>query len=364
MDARGPLEARLLGVERGLAVMDRDLHDLQRRLTGAQQRLWDAWSEFRGVGGATCTASFSGTLKDCNGNGWVGQTISVYDLTGSVLLGTITSGAAGAFSGSVTIMSPAQGVLFKTAGIPGYFDSTLAKSLYCGANSIGIFSPTPNPTLAPAIDPLSNLSYCGDPGAVTVNLTGITDGNSNTALPITIIATSTAIASIPNPTVTYTSPNPTGSITFTPVAGLCNRTSPVTITVKVNNSGSLNCGGVVAKVRTFTVTVLQPAAPTLDPIGNLGPIAAGSANQTVVLTGISPGGCNAPGSLSVMATSSNPGVSNVVSTSYTNPAATGSVVVSIGAAGNATISVTLTDGNAGRCGATNTKTRTFTVTVV
>jgi len=40
MDARGPMEARVLGVERGLDVMDRDLHNLKRQLIGLTQGIW------------------------------------------------------------------------------------------------------------------------------------------------------------------------------------------------------------------------------------------------------------------------------------------------------------------------------------
>jgi hypothetical protein len=45
MDARGPMEARVLGVERGLDVMDRDLHNLKRQLIGLTQGIWDAWND-------------------------------------------------------------------------------------------------------------------------------------------------------------------------------------------------------------------------------------------------------------------------------------------------------------------------------
>jgi hypothetical protein len=116
-------------------------------------------------------------------------------------------------------------------------------------------------------------------------------------------------------------------------------------------------------VRTFTVVVVQPTTPTLNAIGNVGPIVQGGANQAVNLSGIGPGSCNVSGSLSVSASSNNRGVSDVVSVNYTNPHTTGSIVISIGSAGTATITVTVTDTNPAHCGGT-TKTQTFTVTVV
>ena len=45
MDARGPMEARLLGVERGLNAMDRDLETLERQIVALSQGIWDAWSD-------------------------------------------------------------------------------------------------------------------------------------------------------------------------------------------------------------------------------------------------------------------------------------------------------------------------------
>ena len=53
---------------------------------------------------------------------------------------------------------------------------------------------------------------------------------------------------IPNPTVTYTSPNATGSLAFTPVT---NASGSATLTVTVNDGGASN--NIVTQ--TFTVTV-------------------------------------------------------------------------------------------------------------
>lgn len=203
------------------------------------------------------------------------------------------------------------------------------------------------------LNALSNLAFCGDPGLTTVNLSGIANGGSGA---ITITATSSNTSHIPNPTVTYTSPNTTGSIQFTPTAGISTCATPDTISVKASST----CG---STVRTFTVAISQKVTPTLNPISNVGPIAHGSANQTVNLAGIGPGACNTNGSMSISATSSNTAVSAVVSTSYTNPATTGSIVISVPAAGTATISVTATDGNGSNCHSATTITQTFTVTV-
>jgi hypothetical protein len=361
--AIGPQESRLLALERKQVRLDDDLANITRRLTTLEQRLWQAWAELGGPRGATCTATYSGHLLGCTGTGLVGYTVKIQDATSSAVLGTATTTTGGAFSGSMTITSPSQMAHITTSGISGYNDSTTAKTFYCGSNSVGNISPSAILPSAPTLNSQSNLSYCGDPGTVTVNLSGITDGNSNVLLPITVTATSSNTTDIPNPTVAYTSPNTTGSIKFTPRAGLNNCATPRTISVKVTNSGSTTCGGSNSIVRTFTVVVVQPTTPTLNAIGNVGPIVHGSANQTVNLSGIGPGSCNVSASLSVSASSSNPGVSNVVSVNYTSPHTTGSIVISIGSAGTATITVAVTDSDPGHCG-TTIKSQTFTVTVV
>ena len=52
------------------------------------------------------------------------------------------------------------------------------------------------------------------PRIQTINLTGIAAGGSETQT-LTVTATSSNPALIPNPTVTYTSPNATGSLSYT-----------------------------------------------------------------------------------------------------------------------------------------------------
>jgi hypothetical protein len=363
VDAIGPQEARLMALERKQVRLDDELDRITKRLTTLEQHLWQAWSALDHPHGTTCTAMYSGHLLGCTGAGLVGYTVTVQDATSSAVLGTATTGTGGAFSGSVTITSPSQMVHITTSGIPGYKNSTTSKTFVCGSNAVGNISPSAILPNAPTLNTLSNLTYCGDPGTVTVNLSGITDGNSGTCLPITVTATSSNTTDIPNPTVTYISPNTTGTIQFTPRAGLNNCATPRTISVKVQNGCSTTCGGTNSIVRTFTVVVVQPTTPTLNTIGNVGPIVQGGANQTVNLSGIGPGSCNVSGSLSVSASSNNRGVSDVVSVNYANPHTTGSIVISIGSAGTATITVTVTDTNPAHCGGT-TKTQTFTVTVV
>ena len=65
---------------------------------------------------------------------------------------------------------------------------------------------------------------------------------------LTVTAVSNNTSLIPHPTVTYTSPNTTGSLSYTPVA---NANGSAIITVTVDDGGT----GTHTVVRTFTVDV-------------------------------------------------------------------------------------------------------------
>jgi hypothetical protein len=86
-----------------------------------------------------------------------------------------------------------------------------------------------------------------DAGPQTVSLSGISTGAPNETQTLTVTATSSNTALIPHPTVNYTSPNATGTLTFTPVA---NARGLAVITVTVND-------GETTTDRTFLVTVNQ-----------------------------------------------------------------------------------------------------------
>jgi hypothetical protein len=223
-------------------------------------------------------------------------------------------------------------------------------------------TPTPPPPLnhAPTINVIAGQTACATGASFNVSLAGITDGDSGTQV-ITITATSSSTGIIPNPTITYTSPNTTGTLTYTPVA---NSIATVTLTVKVVDNGGTAGGGVDTRTRAFTVTVRDPTqAPTLDPF----PAFSGpwGLNYLFNMTGISSGAGQAPGTpgiLTVSVTSSNAGVGNPNTISYSAPSTTGSFRISANAPGTATITVTVTDASVGRCGTSNTKVQTFVCT--
>jgi gliding motility-associated-like protein len=207
------------------------------------------------------------------------------------------------------------------------------------------FTVTVSPNQPPTIDkPADLLLRMNDPQQ-TVNLTGITDGGENNQT-LTVTASSNNTALIPNPTVTYTSPNTTGSLSFTPVN---NQFGVAIITVSVND-------GITTSNQNFEVRVNAP--PTLDAIGNI-TIIQNAPAQTVALTGISTGGETGQ-SITITAISSNPTLIPNPTITYTSPNATGSLAFTPvpDEIGTAEITVTVSDGIAA-----HNVSRTFTVTV-
>ena len=207
---------------------------------------------------------------------------------------------------------------------------------------------------APTLNPLVNVSINESAPLQTVNLAGISSGATNENQTLTVTATSSNPGLIPNPAVLYTSPNATGSITFTPVPLLF---GTATITVTVNDGGLSN--NIIS--RQFTVAVNNVnQAPTLNTLANV-TVNEDAPQQTVNLSGITSGATNETQTLTVTATSSNPTLVANPSVTYSSPSTAGSLAFTPAAngSGSTTITVTVDDGGA----ANNVITRTFTVTV-
>ena len=85
----------------------------------------------------------------------------------------------------------------------------------------------------PTLDAITSITILEDAAQQAVALKGISEGNSETQL-LRVTATSSDTSLIPNPTVTYASPDATGSIAFTPVA---DQHGTATITVTVEDGG-------------------------------------------------------------------------------------------------------------------------------
>ena len=206
----------------------------------------------------------------------------------------------------------------------------------------------------PTLDPISDISVNENTGAQTIELTGISSGSSSENQTLTVTALSSDTRIVPNPTITYTSPNPNALLKFTPAP---NAFGTVTMTVMVDDGGTVSN----TVIRYFSI-IVNPVnyVPTLDPLGNL-TITENSGIQTVNLSGISSGATNEIQALTITASSSNPGLIPNPTVNYTSPNSTGTLKFSplTNGFGSAQISVTVDDGQT----LNNVVTRAFTVTV-
>jgi hypothetical protein len=116
---------------------------------------------------------------------------------------------------------------------------------------------------SPTLDAISDFSIYEGSGQQLVQLSGITAGaGESQTLRVTAVSNNTAL--IPNPVVTYTSPDTTGSIEFAPMEG---QTGTATITVTVEDAGpdgdlNLTSDNAVFS-RSFNVTTVDPATTML-----------------------------------------------------------------------------------------------------
>ena len=222
------------------------------------------------------------------------------------------------------------------------------------SNEVDYTLPGGTPNRPPTLNPINGLTLNEDAGAQTVGLSGIGPGATNEIQSLTVTAVSSNPALIPTPTVSYTSPNPSGNLLFTPVS---NGSGTATITVTVND-GQAQSNTVT---RSFMVTV-NPVndPPTLNPIGNL-TLNTNAGGRTITLTGIGSGAANESQSLVVTASHNNPALLNPLTVSYTSPATTGVLTLMplANATGSAVVTVTVNDGGT----ANSVISRTFTVTV-
>jgi hypothetical protein len=206
----------------------------------------------------------------------------------------------------------------------------------------------------PTLNAIGNLTTNENAGLQTVSLSGITSGAANENQVLHITAVSSNLTLIPNPTVNYTSPNTSGTLTFTPVA---NASGTAIISVTVNDGGTSN--NVVTKTFMVTVNAVNQR-PTLNAISNL-TTNENAGLQTVNLSGITSGAANENQVLHVTAVSSNLTLIPNPTVNYTNANTTGTLTFTpvTNAVGTAAITVTVNDGGASN----NIVTRTFTITL-
>jgi hypothetical protein len=124
---------------------------------------------------------------------------------------------------------------------------------------------------SPTLDAVSDITVLEDSATRTVSLTGISAGGGETQ-PLRITATSSNTALIPNPSITYSSPDAIGSLQFTPVT---NSRGSAVITVSIEDGGPdedlSTTEDNLTTTRTFTVTVTPIRAVIISPTGSVMP---------------------------------------------------------------------------------------------
>ena len=265
--------------------------------------------------------------------------------------------AAGAYGAFVQVAAPATTAVVGglLAGATHFFTAKAVDAAGVESDSsnevsfqpvVPILENTP-----PTLNPLVGMILTQNPGPQVIPLTGITAGATIELQTLTVTASSSVPARVPNPTVTYTSPANVGTLVFTP--GL-NAIGWSTLYVTVDDGGSSN------NTTTQSFWVLMNNPPTLNPIANM-LVDVNGGEQSVALSGITSGATNEFQPLSVIATSSNPSLIPNPTVSYSSPSSVGTLrfTPAANASGVATITVTARDGQYGN----NSFTRTLAVTV-
>lgn len=226
----------------------------------------------------------------------------------------------------------------------------------------------------PKLDAIPDLTIPEDSPLQTIPLSGIAalGANGLPELPdrsVRVTASSSDLSLIPNPSLTYQSPNSTGSLAFRPVA---NASGGSFISVSVENVGldqNLETAqDNIRSARSFIVSVTPVNdPPTLSQLKNI-LFSGRTTQQTVPLAGISAGG-NETQPLRITSSSSNTNIVPNPVVTYTSPQSTGSLRVSriAGRSGLVTVTVKLEDGGLDLDLATasdnRSVTRTFTAAV-
>lgn len=219
-------------------------------------------------------------------------------------------GSLSAFSGNQATYSPAAG----WSGSDSFTYRVSNGAYWSAAATVSITVRMVN--RAPTLAAVGGLAVLEDAAQQAVALSGIGPGRaSESGQVLSVTATSSNAAVVPDPTVSYVSGQTTGSLAVAPVA---NATGSAVITVRVQDDGGTSDGGVNAVTRTFTVTVgAVNDPPTLAFIAGRS-IAEDAPQQSVTLSGISIGPANEAGQvLAPVAFSTAPAVVGHPTIDYT-----------------------------------------------
>ena len=181
----------------------------------------------------------------------------------SVSTGSLTKGGVAIVAGTTTLCSGEQLVWTPATNVNGSainaFTVKVTDGTLLSSSAVQVAVDVTAVNDEPTLDAIVNTTVHENSGVATVNLGGISEGPANeNAQTLTITAISSDTSIVPNPSVTYTEGNATGSLTFTPVL---NAFGVVTITVVVQDNGGTANGGIDAVTNTFEVAVQQGNVP-------------------------------------------------------------------------------------------------------
>src|SRR6266576_2511227 len=141
--------------------------------------------------------------------------VTGYIINYGVVSGTYTNARSVGNVTSASISNLIEGTTYffaakayDSANVQSHFSNEASYSVPVSANQ------------PPKLNTIGNLTLGEDAGLQTVNLSGIGSGSANETQTLTVTATSGNTSLIPNPTVTYTSPNATCTLSFTPVPNM------------------------------------------------------------------------------------------------------------------------------------------------
>jgi|GEM_PF-5906794 len=216
---------------------------------------------------------------------------------------------------------------------------------------------------APTLDFISNINLLEDFEPSPVRLRNIRDGDDGSQQ-ITITATSSNPALIPNPVINYVQGETEATLTYDPVPG---QNGSATITVTVKDDGGTENGGEDTYIVTFEISILGlNDRPTIDAVPDTS-LLEDSDELIIILTGITDGDLDAVQKMAITATSSRPEIIPDPTVIYDSVSTTAELILNPAPniSGVSTITITIRDdGGSIVAGQEDTRTITFQATVL
>lgn len=216
----------------------------------------------------------------------------------------------------------------------------------------------------PTIDPLDTVAFLmkkpGQTANYSITLTGISDGGGENQT-VSLSETHTNPSWFSSFKLSYTSPNSTGTLSFSPVD---NQTGNTNVTITVSDGSTADNGFLSVQKMSFVIKLIPFVnhAPTVDPI-TVFKVQKGNVNKSIYLTGISDGDDGSQ-TVTLSAESSNPSiVTNVYIKNYTG-GSTAEINIRPIAIGTATVTLTLKDNGGCWLGGSDTKVMPIKVEVL